>query len=120
VKIIDRHSITPVEVEGRPAGAVIAELNARMAEAGIEFGEYEFGDMTRYDDQDDKVCNDYRWIACFPVRGSNEGYYVHVELLAHRKGRTNPDTRRLIGLAKTWTWESACEIANAAGAFLDV
>ena len=47
-----------------------------------------------------------RWVACFPVEGSNEGHYIHVEataLMEDRGGRLRQtDKRRLMICGKTF------------------
>ena len=56
--------------------------------------------------------DNYRWIAVFPVTGSNEGHYVHVELITGKE-------RNLIFLAKTFRGKDhAWEIAKKIGSLL--
>lgn len=46
-----------------------------------------------------------RWIACFAVRGTNEGWYVHVEQIG-----TNERVKRMVG--KFWTSQAAYRAAR--------
>jgi hypothetical protein len=50
----------------------------------------------------------YRWIACFPVPGSNEGHYIHVEVISPE------GEREIIFLGKTFQgFEFAAKVAMA-------
>lgn len=53
----------------------------------------------------------YRWISCFAVTGSNEGYYIHVEVITpDDKG---PEKRTLLYLGKTFvSMDTALIISN--------
>jgi len=94
--------------EGRPIPEVLQELNEAIKAAGIEFGENEFS-WLRYEAP--QKFENYRWIDCAAVPGSNEGYYVHITLVP-REHSTEPS--RLVATAKTWSWASALAIASAA------
>jgi len=114
-----------IDVSGRRVSEVLREVNTAIEAAGIEFGEYGFSDMTAYSSVPDFPTN-VRWVACFPVVGGSEGYYVHIEIIWQAcdsdiefNPRSREYARRLVGLAKTWTAESATEIANAAWRMLD-
>lgn len=103
---------------GRPFAEIVADLNAALAAAGIEFGEYEFSDLTRYPQPGERTGaiwpDDVRRVAVYAARGASEGHYVHVELI-HLDG-----SRRLVFLAKTYGLDSGYAIAHAAARRLDV
>lgn len=88
-----------IDTDGHTISQVIEALNKRLRDLGEddELYYYSFSDMAKYEVQAGR-CSPYwppsAWIACFPVRGSNEGYYVHIEAL-ERTGH-----RRLLALAK--------------------
>lgn len=104
--------------DGRLVMDVIAEVNARLDVDGIEFGESPFSDMTAYLSSDDRVMPPCRWLVCFPVLGSNEGWYIHIAAIIDRPDRLRE--HRLLGLAKTWTAASAWQIAQAAAHHLGI
>ena len=114
------------EPDGRTVADVLRDVNRYVVDAGLEFGEYDFSNMVRYDrvyaktdvplqhnDAGDAIWPEkYRWVICSPVKGGSEGYYIHLATVEARDGAMLPDYR-MLGLAKTWTWESALAIANA-------
>ena len=104
--------------ENRPVGDVLRELNRRLDADDIEFGESDFSDMTAYLDGSDRRMPRCRWLVVFPVRGGSEGWYVHVEAIIDRPDRVR--VNQLLGLAKTWSPDSAWEIARAAARHLDI
>jgi hypothetical protein len=109
--------LTPLaDPEGREIKDVLRELNQAIEAAGIEFGENSFS-WLRYDKCAPDRFEDYRWIDCTAVRGSNEGYYIHITLVPREYDR-KPSI--LIATAKTWDWASALAIAAAATRLLAV
>ena len=104
--------------DGRPAADVLRELNDRLDADGVEFGESKFSDMTAYLAESDRRIPRCRWLVCFPVRGGSEGWYVHVEAIVDRPDRVR--VNHLLGLAKTWSPESAWQITQAAARHLDI
>jgi hypothetical protein len=94
--------------EGRSIPDVLDELNAAIKAVGIEFGENEFS-WGRYGVQE--KFENYRWIDCTAVPGSNEGYYIHITLIPRQHDK---EPSRLIATAKTWSWPSALAIAAPA------
>lgn len=107
--------VTPIAVEGRPVADVMDDLNRAIKSTGIEFGENEFSEL-RYVSGSPALFENFRWIDCTAVRGSNEGYYVHVSLVPRRH---DLEPSRLVATAKTWDWASALAIAAAATRFLN-
>ena len=110
---------------GRPIKEIMAELNAAIEARGIEFGESGFRSYD-YLEGHPKVWPEHeycRWVACYPVIGGSEGYYVHIDLINQKKARAQigmfENVSCLLATAKTWTWESACAIANTAAWLLD-
>lgn len=105
-------------LEGRSVGDILKDVNAAMQAAGIEAEEYDFSDMTRYLDAANRGWPTIpAWVACFPVCGTNEGFYVHIELI-FRQEIPNLQ-RRLIGLAKCSTWENALQMAAFAATIFE-
>lgn len=104
-------------LDGRRIIDILADVNAAMKAAGIEAEEYGFNDMTGRQPSDEQLWPAKpTWIGCYPVRGDNEGYYVHITLV-FRGDQTGPSAR-MIGLAKTYSWRNALELAAfAAGIF---
>ena len=99
---------------GRPTKDVLRDLNAAIAAQGLEFGVYDFG-YDLYATNLEKWPSNYIWVACYPVVGVVDGYYIHIDLVNFNSGAT----RYPAFVAKTSTWESACAIANAAAKLLD-
>jgi asparagine synthetase A len=56
-------------------------------------------------------------IACYAVRGSNEGYYVHIEVI-NRRDEPKP-TSTLMSYWKLWDWKTAMEVAMRSTILLD-
>ena len=104
----------PILWDGHLVMDVMAQVNARLDADGIEFGEYPFSAMTEIGEAM-PAC---RWIAVFPVMGSNEGWYIHIAAIIDRPDRLRE--HRLLGLAKTWTAASAWQIAQAAARHLGI
>jgi hypothetical protein len=81
--------------------------------------------FSRDEDQDSLVPHDYRWIACYPVTGSNEGHYIHVAFVVPPDGdvRVRPGELnvRMVRLATGKTFRGmahAAEIARRCAVFL--
>jgi hypothetical protein len=105
-----------IKVDGLTCREVIQQINARLKDMKIEFGESEFSDLSyinsvnqnRYDSM--PWPSDARWIACFAVEGSNEGIYIHIEALFPKGHGSLPNVWQSIALAKVWQWPNAHEI----------
>lgn len=80
-------------VRNRTVVEVYEDLCKRLKDEGCFPDEY-FGIMrdSRYSTNEEFP--QYHWIACFPVTGASEGYYIHVEVI-------NGNARRLLFLGKT-------------------
>lgn len=111
-------SIAPITWDDRLVGDVLRDLNACLKADGVEFGENDFTDMTASFSADGRQMPNCRWLVCFPVRGGNEGWYIHVEAIIDRPDRSR--VNRLLGLAKTWSVESAWAITQAAARHLNI
>ncbi len=106
--------VTRIELdEGKPFKDVIAEVNLYLKSIGITHEL--FGEVTGWEEHPilGAMPERWQWIACYPVKGSSEGYYIHIDILFHN------GTRTMFGLAKVWDWESACLRANAAAKILN-
>jgi hypothetical protein len=114
----------PMELcEGRSLRNVLYELNLRIKAEGIEFGESDFSAFA-FSEEYVPWPSGYRWLVCYPVRGSNEGWYVHIATIGQpeAKGTGNDyvNAHRIIALAKTWDAQSAWAIAQAVWHHLDI
>lgn len=97
---------------GRAIGTIVRELNDLLKTEGIASDEL-FSDQTAWDPKKSKVMPArWYWIACYPVRGNSEGYYVHIDVIHGN------DQRTLIALTKVWDWDKACQLANGAARIL--
>jgi len=108
--------MSTIQIENRPIDDIISEINTRMKTDGIEAEESDFTNLARYDRQP-QVLDSYRWLVCYPVRGSNEGYYVHIATISHSGGTS---THRLLACAKMYSTENAWAIARAVARYLDL
>jgi len=109
-------------VKGRAISAILDDVNQIMKERGIEAEDYGFSSSVDHDGLNDRIwpsskTTNLRWVACFPVQGGSEGCYVHIELIfQHMHGKPLPKQgeRRLIGLAKCYSWQNALAMTNVA------
>jgi hypothetical protein len=109
------------ETDHRPVADVLRDLNDRLTANGVEAGEYLFTDATTLLPGDPRTVGSYRWLVCYPVRGGSEGFYVHLAEIADPSDRrATRRAHRLLGIAKTWTADSAWEIACATARHLDI
>lgn len=89
----------------RTVREIYTELCERLRAEG--FWPDEYFQIDNWDFRPDDEIPDYHWIACFPVTGGSEGWYVHVELIIG-------DRHRLLFLGKTFQGIGrAAEIATA-------
>jgi len=110
--------LTFIETENVPIADILHELNERLTADGIEAGEYLFTNMS--DHEQERTLGFYRWLICYPVRGSNEGWYIHLAAVGVQPVYGEHGSHQLIALAKTWTAENAWEIARAAARHLGI
>lgn len=103
-------ALRPIAIEGRPVHDVIRELNVAITATGLEFGENEFSAF-RYGPNPPETLPAFRWIDCSAVRGSNEGFYLHISVVPPDHDRS---PTLLLATAKTWDWASALAISAAA------
>lgn len=113
---------------------VLDELNTKLVAEGLEFDESRFTNMTKWEDPAYKPSGyrefslpwpKYRRIAVFPVTGTSEGHYVHIEVILdsedHIKagGLISVAPIRCIALCKTFRgWDYACRISASAARLL--
>ena len=91
-------------------------LNAHLQAVEIAPDEYNFSSVDPID-----VPRDYRWLVAFAVRGSSEGYYVHVGAITHIGDSVTHDRMYVdFGFCKTYAPDNARLIASRAQEFLDV
>ena len=141
-----------IPTEHRTVREVLRDVNTRLTHEGIEAGESNWSDMTRYLDAHRPAMAssnyDYskpwptraRWIVAYPVTGSNEGYYLHLDAIYQpstlfaedfdKAKAKDPNTfslkesqvdhRIVLGQAKTWEWDNAWQIAKRTGELLGV
>ena len=54
-----------------------------------------------------------RWVAVYPVTGSNEGVYIHIEVIGCKAEWNAPRlSRYAIGTVKVWSWKDAWRITK--------
>jgi len=102
-----------IRVAGRNLKDIMADLNKILLEHGID-------DQLGVPWDVDPVwpVNGPFWVACFPVNGRSEAFWVHIEFIyPHPRPKheipPKPE-RQLIALVKTWNWEHAKTIAGVA------
>lgn len=101
---------------GRKILDVYTNLRGALTKEGLE-DEYFTIDFDHRGDKDARWPGpgEYRWIACYAVQGSCEGWYYHVDLVGGNIGR------RCIFLGKTFlgwdhAWKAAKRCAELLGA----
>jgi YodL-like len=144
---VPRFAKMPIPTEHRTVCEVLRDVNVRLHHEGIDAGESDWSDMTRWNRGEP---HDYnysmpwperaRWIVAYPVTGSNEGYYGHLEAIyqpstlfgedLEKAKKKDPNTfgvkegrfdRRIpLGQAKTWEWDNAWQIAKRTAELLGV
>lgn len=80
--------------ENRKARDVFKDVEQALRERGLYPDEYFSCEL-----KNDALWPEYRWLACYAVRGGSEGYYVHVDAIDSKTG-----SRQLILLGKTLQW----------------
>lgn len=105
-------NLEPINIDNRKICDIINDVNDAINNAGIEFGENDFSILgLTPNSKPECLFPDYRWIHCSAVRGSNEGFYIHICAMPSNWDNKPPI---LIASSKTWTWNSALLIAAAA------
>jgi hypothetical protein len=121
------HPMKPIEsvpsrsirTDERELRHIATELAAALKDLGIEPDEYGPNPQLTFEDEDGRLHRSpnrlwpagYRWIACYPVTGGSEGYYVHVDrVFATKDGHWAHET---LILSKCWSFDLACKIAHA-------
>lgn len=70
---------------------VYNELVEYLKAADVRFDELEYFDVSVTAEHEHGLNTPfpaYRWIACYPVRGGCEGYYIHVDVLTRGRSYT--------------------------------
>ncbi len=105
---------TGIRVRGRKLQDIMNDINALLKAEGIDD---RFG--ASWDVDPVWPTNGPYWVACFPVHGRSEAYWVHVEFV-YRDARIDETTKRrrperqIVALLKTWRWEDAKKAAGIA------
>jgi hypothetical protein len=117
---------TQVRVDWRASlGDVFSQLREQVEKVdGVDYFHCDFRLTDHRNDVFEDIVGSYTWVAVFPVEGSNEGHYVHVDLIggSPRPATPGPYTRyRHLFLAKTFGGaESAQQIAKTLQDMLDI
>ncbi|SFR12472.1 hypothetical protein [Desulfoscipio geothermicus] len=124
----EENKVEPIEIEkwephpekpgylkytgNRTIGEIFTDLRKRLKEEGLLPDEY-FDVFLGVDKNASFPV--YAWIACYPVTGSNEGHYIHINAMAPREiGRETLIESKLIYLGKTFQGlEFASKVAAA-------
>ena len=105
-------------LDNRSVKEVIDDVNAMIKASGLmpdgeEFGcsSYPQPETRMWPMADENTLT--RWVACFPVRGGSEAYWVHIhQIIEHR--HTMQREAPLMALEKVWEWETATKMASIA------
>ena len=142
-----------IDTEGKTVREVLHELNGRLKALGLDPSSQDYGwdDMSRlesfathYDAEGCRKTTPWpdraRWIVVYPVTGSSEGYYIHIDAIyqptslllesftkakerdprVYQPRESTLDRRYLLGLAKVWEWDIAWKIAHTTADLLGV
>lgn len=98
-----------IPTEGRYVKDVIEDVNRRLRELSDDEPMHYYRFATYHHTVEHNPRWPYAaWIGCFPVRGSNEGYFVHVHAIL-RDG-----TNQLLAICKIEDEDRAIELAAIA------
>ena len=112
----------------RTIGEVWEDIVAALPAYGVDLRDFDYAGPASRTHRDKLFPQEYRWLACFGVRGCSEGWYVHVETVrsAWLAGSTpSLDTEEgkvieTIYLAKTFAgWDTANALVAALTKILD-
>jgi hypothetical protein len=102
---------------GRPVSEIVKDLNESLGK--MEWPDEPFGGKYEgmglwWDSSNDRPIwpVEWSWISCFAVTGSNEGHYVHVEVIA------NGGSRKLMALHKTFGGRARAQLIASRCALL--
>ena len=108
-------ALVGLRVQDRSFSAIMEDVNRMIRLSGL------IPDTDTFDtpwDQHSRPWPPCRWVACFPVRGGSEGFYVHIHPMIEVQN-TNDIDAPLAGLAKVWSWEEATKLAAIAAEIFD-
>lgn len=116
----DHRSRARIKTEGRKIRDVIQDLNDRIRAIPDEndLHYYDFSLSMTHEDAENVWPTNCRWTACFAAKGSNEGYYVHIETIGFEPN-TNFRTVEAIAIAKVEHPDMAIRIAALAFLLLE-
>ena len=72
------------QVGCRTIREIFRDLVSYLEAADVQFEDLDYfqpSAIARYENGIDSPFPDYHGIACYPVRGSSEGYYIHVDVI---------------------------------------
>ena len=75
-----------------PIDEVCNQLNTKLKELNIAPDEYGFNLRRDYSSRDSDVGKEFPawcWFACYPVTGSSEGYYMHIDVFTQQGEHKN-------------------------------
>ena len=110
--------LAPMERGGRAIAEVVAELNRTIRDAGVEFGDGGFDVCHLEGAEAPSAFGTERWVEVSTVRGSSEGWYVHVRMVVANSATGSMECH-LVSMAKAWKRASAFAIQCAATSILD-
>ena len=115
------HDAIKGPLQGRPVRDILKELNAALTAMGLE-GEGPFTDLSYLHQKSPKWPSEFRWMGVYPVRGSNEGWYIHIDVLS----KLDPESGFIryaeathVATMKVLVEETAWQIARATAKLLD-
>ncbi len=118
---VSNPALVGLRVKDRPFSAVMEDVNRMIRLSGL------LPDTDTFDPpgghhsriwpttNPEAIC---RWVACFPVRGGSEAFYVHIHPMIQVLNADHIDAP-LAGLAKVWSWEEATKLAAIAAEIFD-
>lgn len=101
-------SLAPVDTDGRLVSHVLADIREALKGMGVESDEGDWSPTyTR-----ESVWPAARWIAAYVVRGSNEGWYAHLDAVLEGIGGMDGEYGKpnvMLAMAKFWNRDLAFE-----------
>ena len=98
-----------VPIEGRKPSEICKDLDEILKVEGMQ--EEGIACSARWNQGEDQPITKWRWVSVFPVTGTNEGHYIHIDLhlgYGQEKGKTLN-----LGILKTFNgWDRAWEVAK--------
>ena len=119
---VSNPALVGLRVNNRPFSAVINDVNQMIERSGLmpdcDFYCSSFpGEGSRLWPTDNKEVS-ARWVACFPVRGGSEGFWVHIHPMLQNRN-TGHIEAPIAATMKVWSWEDATKLAAIAAEIFD-